>query len=137
MQKSDLTKSDLAALGQEEPQICWEEEIALPKTDDVKDQDIPVSETAPEGETEAVVGKKQPNEEEKAEKEVEAERKENIKDEEAAPPKPEDGDVKASGTSAVLYAAFYEEWTSNTGKVFFIYHHFYYQGSGKHSYWVN
>lgn len=104
-QNSDLNKSDLAALGHEEPQICWEEEIPLAKTEEEKGAD-----TVLEGENDVIGETKQ--------QKVEHEVVEDMKDGEAQPPKPEDNEVKPSGTSAVLYAAFYEDWTSKTGKVF-------------------
>jgi len=107
-----LTQSDLAALGHEQTQICWDQESSPQKIEKESEEEIPVLETIDE--TLAVEDMTQVSTEESTEGVSDDKRAK--KDEEAS--SSVDKEVKTSGASAVLYAAFYDEWASKSGKVF-------------------
>jgi len=111
LQKSDLSKADLAALGHEKPQICWEEETSPSNAEDEKAKEITDLETTND--------KKVAVDEEKGglDPTVDVNVNDNPKNEEESQSKPAESEAKTSGTSALLFAAFYEDWASKTGKV--------------------
>lgn len=101
----------MAALGQEKPQICWEQESGLLNAEPVKGKEIPELEIINEDDTKLV------DEKEMVEPKAVDDGNENVKEEDATTSKPEESDGQTSGTSALIFAAFYEDWASKAGKV--------------------